>query len=79
MQEPEYYNPETQARSYPGTSWALALPTSKAMQTHPESHTQLYQEKSPPPLPHTNDVKQALGSLNPVARLEESILTVIQQ
>ena len=46
----ENYNPTTQARPYLGTSWALALPTTRPMQSsgHPGPHTQGYQEQAPP-------------------------------
>ena len=44
-------DPTVQFRPYPGTSWALALPTSRPTQPsrHPSSHTQLCQKLHPLP------------------------------
>ena len=64
--QPAYWVQQQQVRPSPGTSWALALPTSRPTTFGtPRPHIQLCQE----PASNTNHLKWALGSLSPKTRL----------
>ena len=66
-----------QARPYPRTSWALALPSSRPTELlgHSNPITSCVRKHNPStPKPTTIDLKQTLGPLGPAARFQEPAL-----